>query len=119
MKLDMVMMVAVLCWAASNCLHTAELSLKNLNNNKFQLDLKIGSRIERFRLVKKNAHVPTMLAQENGVIADVQSQVGNSQTSFNPDISQLNRVQTIKLNFTNSINYTKVLFSGGRAVRRY
>ena len=67
----------------------------------------------------KNAHVPTMLAQDNGVITDFQSQVGNSQTSFNPDISQLNGVQTIKLNFTNSINYTKVLFSGGRGVRRY
>ena len=114
----MVMTVAVLCWTTANSLHTAELSLKYLNN-KFQLDLKIGSRIERFRLAKKNAHVPTMLAQDNGVITDLQSQVGNSQTSFNPDISQLNGVQTIKLNFTNSINYTKVLFSGGRGVRRY
>ena len=50
-----------------------------------------------------------MLAEDNGDISNLQSQVNQSQTSFNPDISQLNLVQTINLNFTNSINY---LFSG-------
>ena len=87
--------------------------MKLLHNKEFQLNITIGSKIEKFRLIKKNTNVPTMLAGDNGVISNLKSQVGsNSQTSFNPDISQLNLVQTIKLNFTNSINYTKVLFSG-------
>ena len=111
MRLDMLMWL-VLCWSSANCLQTAEVSLKFLNNNEFQLDLKMESQVERFRLVKKNANVPTLLAGDNGVISNLQSQVGDIQTSFNPDISQLNLVQTIKLNFTNSINFTNVLFSG-------
>ena len=118
MRLDL-LMALVLCWGSATCLHTAEVSLKFLNNKEFQLNLTIGGKIERFTLVKKNANVPTMLAGDNGVISNLQSQVGDSQTSFNPDISQLNLVQTIKLNFTNSINYTRVLFSGCRCLRRY
>ena len=104
-----ILMVLVLCWGSANCLQTAKISLKLRNNNEFRLDLTIGSRKERFRLIKKNANVPTMLAEDNGDISNLQSQVNQSQTSFNPDISQLNLVQTINLNFTNSINY---LFSG-------
>ena len=104
-----ILMVLVLCWGSANCLQRAKISLKLRNNNEFRLDLTIGSRKERFRLIKKNANVPTMLAEDNGDISNLQSQVNQSQTSFNPDISQLNLVQTINLNFTNSINY---LFSG-------
>ena len=112
MRLD-ILMALVLCWASvTHCLQTTEVSLKFLNSKEFQLNITIGNQIERFRLIKKNANVPTMLAGDNGVISNLQSQVCNFQTSFNPDISQLNLVQTIKLNFTNSINYTKVLFSG-------
>ena len=103
MRLDS-LMALVLCWSSANCLQTAEVSLKFLNKNEFQLDLTIGSQMERFRLVKKNVHVPTLLAGDNGVISNLQSQVGDCQTSLNPDISQLNLVQTIKSNFTNSIN---------------
>ena len=114
-----ILMALLLCWARANCLQTAEVSLKLLSNKEFQLNITIGSKIEKFRLIKKNSNVPTMLAGDNGVISNLQSQVGDSQTSFNPDISQLNLVQTIKLNFTNSINYTRVLFSGCRCLRRY
>ena len=91
MRLD-ILMALVLCWASvTHCLQTTEVSLKFLNNKEFQLNITIGNQIERFRLIKKNANVPTMLAGDNGVISNLQSlQVDNSQTSFNPDISQLN-----------------------------
>ena len=105
MRLNILVVVVLLCWSSAKCLQTGEVSLKLLNNNEFRLDLTIGSNRERFRLVKKNANVPTMFAEDNGVISNLQSQVSKSQTSFNPEISQVNLAQTFKLNFTNSINY--------------
>ena len=90
-RLD-ILMVFLLCWSSARCLQTTEVSLKSRKNNEFRLDLTIGSKIRRFRLVKKNENVPTMVAEENGVLSNLQSQVGKSQTFFNPDIAQLNVV---------------------------
>ena len=105
MRLNILLVVVVLCWSSAKCLQTAEVSLKFLNDNEFRLDVTIGSNRKRFRLVKKNANVPTMFAEDNGLISNLQSQVSKSQTSFNRTFLKSNLVQTIKLNFTNSINY--------------
>ena len=59
-------------------LNAAEITLKYIDQNEFMLNVTEESAIKTFKLVKKNVNVPTMLVEEDGLISNVESEVGSS-----------------------------------------
>ena len=56
----------------------AEIILKYVDDNQLTLNVTEESKTETFELVKKKANVPTMLAEEDGIISNFELQVENS-----------------------------------------
>ena len=65
-------------------LNAAEITLKYIDQNEFTLNVTEESAIKTFKLVKKNVNVPTMLVEEDGLISNVESEVGSSNVDV-PD----------------------------------
>ena len=58
--------------------HAVEISLKYVDENHLKLNVTEEGEVETYELVKKRASVRTMLAEDDGIISNLEPQVGNS-----------------------------------------
>ena len=65
MKVE-VLIVSVLSICSFETLEAEEITLKYISSNEFRLNIMEDSKIETFKLVKRKANIPTMLAEDDG-----------------------------------------------------
>ena len=74
------MIVTVLSICTVETLGAEEITLKYISSNEFTLNIMKNSKIETFKLVKRKANIPTMMAEDDGIISNLHSEVGNTVT---------------------------------------